>query len=333
MKFTTNNKLAILSVSVVGIIFLIYFQPFSGNLDLLESEGDINNADAEIINMIENRSSSSVTIEGVRELEKETRKKIETQTDDEKKVTDNKKSKNDREDDRREAVISTTTPEYIEVVDGCGPYYDGECLRVRRQPSTNSKTATVLRNGQVLEVEKIVETRGRIWYKVVFDEWMRYPERIKGDWYVAGEFVRPLQAQEGDWEGEDPPEDEAQKRIVVDLSEQVLYAYNGENIFLETPVSTGLTAGLTPRGEFSVFYKTPSRYMQGPIPGITDDEYDLPGVPWNLYFTRQGAVIHGAYWHDNFGMNWSHGCVNLPPRVAEKLYRWAPEGTKVVVED
>lgn len=69
----------------------------------------------------------------------------------------------------------------------------------------------------------------------------------------------------------------------------------------------------TPKGEFIIFRKTPSRYMQGPIPEITGSNYyDLPGVPWNLYFTHGGAVIHGAYWHTSFGEEYSHGCVNLP---------------------
>ena len=66
--------------------------------------------------------------------------------------------------------------------------------------------------------------------------------------------------------------------------------------------------------------------MQGPIPGLSDQYYDLPGVPWNLYFTEYGAVIHGAYWHDNFGQPSSHGCVNLPIDEARKLYLWADVG-------
>ena len=184
-----------------------------------------------------------------------------------------------------------------------------------------------------MKVDEVVEAGGRLWYKVIFDEWLRHPERVKGDWFVAADFVRPLTAEAGDWEEEEVPEEEAGKRIVVDLSEQMLYAYEDEKLFMETEISTGLSDGPTPRGEFDIFYKTPSRYMQGPIPGITTDEYDLPGVPWNLYFTRQGAVIHGSYWHDKFGQKWSHGCVNLPPKVAEKLYRWTPEGASLTVRD
>lgn len=61
------------------------------------------------------------------------------------------------------------------------------------------------------------------------------------------------------------------------------------------------------------------------------DYYDLPSVPWNLYFTYDGAVIHGAYWHVNFGAQNSYGCVNLPPENAEWIYNWAEVGTPISV--
>ena len=74
--------------------------------------------------------------------------------------------------------------------------------------------------------------------------------------------------------------------------------------------------------------------MQGPLPNLLDRQvYDLPGVPWNLYFTHGGAVIHGAYWHTSFGSQYSHGCVNLPPDTARELYNWADLGTTVIVQD
>ena len=113
----------------------------------------------------------------------------------------------------------------------------------------------------------------------------------------------------------------------------MLYAYDRDGLFMQTPISTGLELTPTPRGLFTIFKKTPSRYMQGPIPGIADQYYDLPGVPWNLYFTYQGAAIHGTYWHENFGKQSSHGCVNLMPTEAQKLYNWAGVGTFVIVQD
>lgn len=221
---------------------------------------------------------------------------------------------------------------YIEVIDGCGPHFGGACLNVRSGPSTSSPAVHQLRTGVVLKVGETVEVDGEVWHKIVFDEWLRYPERLRGDWYVSGEYVRLFEdAGSLDLSTTTPT---TSKEIIVDRSDQRLYAYDGDELFLETDISTGLTLTPTPRGTFTIFRKTPSRYMQGPLPYLEDKEvYDLPGVPWNLYFTDLGAVIHGAYWHTSFGSQYSHGCVNASPELARQIYEWADLGTKVVVRD
>lgn len=222
--------------------------------------------------------------------------------------------------------------EYIEVVDGCGPYFEGSCLNARSGPGQDFDVITKLRKGIVLKVGGKVVRDGQTWYVVVFDEWIRYPERVTGDWYVAADYVRVL-FDEGERDLADGAAASSTKRIIVDRSEQMLYAYDGEELFMQEPISTGIELTPTPRGMFTIFKKTPSRYMQGPLPGISQKYYDLPGVPWNLYFTREGAVIHGAYWHDQFGKPWSSGCVNMPLAKARELYAWAGLGTTVLVRD
>ncbi|MDP2598248.1 MAG: L,D-transpeptidase family protein [Candidatus Liptonbacteria bacterium] len=238
-------------------------------------------------------------------------------------------------DDQKETVVLPVTKvlfEYIEVTGGCGTNFEGRCVNVRSGPGEDYPIVTRLRNNVVLKVGGKVERDGRVWYKIVFDEWIRYPERITGDWYVIADYVNPL-LDEGDRHLPYGVAGSSTKRIVVDRSKQILSAYDGEELFMETKISTGLELTPTPRGTFVIFKKTPSRYMQGPIPGISDQYYDLPGVPWNLYFTSDGAVIHGVYWHNNFGRPSSHGCVNLPPEQARKLYTWADVGTRVIVRD
>lgn len=189
----------------------------------------------------------------------------------------------------------------------------------------------------VLKVNDMVEKDGHVWYKIIFDEWLRYPERTNGDWYVIGDYVKEIydEGTKATWgPGSSTVSENITKKIVVDRTKQQLQAYDGDTLFMEAPISTGLELTPTPRGTFHIFKKTPSRYMQGPIPELVDQQvYDLPGVPWNLYFTDGGAVIHGAYWHTNFGKQYSHGCVNLLPLNARKLYEWAELGTKVVVMD
>jgi hypothetical protein len=230
--------------------------------------------------------------------------------------------------------VEKTLFEYVEVVDSCGPHYDGDCLVVRNGPGTDFPVVTSLRNGQVLKINGMVEREDYNWYKVVFDEYLRYPDRLAKNWYVASDFVEILY-DEGDkntWEH--TYSTTSKKVIVVDRSEQSLTAKDGEKVFMTTKISTGLELTPTPRGTFTVFKKTPSRYMQGPLPYLVDQQvYDLPGVPWNLYFTQEGAVIHGAYWHNSFGRPYSHGCVNMKPEEARALYTWADLGTKVIVQD
>ena len=68
--------------------------------------------------------------------------------------------------------------------------------------------------------------------------------------------------------------------------------------------------------------------MEGVIGG---EYYNVPDVPWVMYFTGVGHAIHGAYWHNNFGAVMSHGCVNLPVGFAAFLYDWAPDGTRIEI--
>ncbi len=222
---------------------------------------------------------------------------------------------------------------YVEVTDSCGPYFQDECVNIRSGPGTNYPVINKLRKGAVLKVDKLISgDDGDLWYEITFDEWVRYPERQEGSWYIAADFVREFQ-NVGEQVLDYDSDYSTQKAIIVDRSEQKLYAYDGAEIFMEETISTGRELAPTPIGTFTAFKMTPSRYMQGPIPGITDQVYDLPGVPWAIYFTDQGAAIHGAYWHDNFGTPWSNGCVNLPPEKARELYDWAELGMKVTIRE
>lgn len=229
-------------------------------------------------------------------------------------------------------ILESPIYQYIEVMDGCGPYWEGTCVNMRSGPGTEYPSVAKLRTGVVLKVAEIVLVDGVGWYKIAFDEGVRYPERVTGDWYVAADYVR-LFTDKDDQISYATVAIGNSKRITVDISEQMLYAYENETLFMQEPISTGLEFTPTPRGTFIIFKKTPSRYMQGPVPDVSDDYYDLPGVPWDLYFTHGGAVIHGAYWHDHFGQPWSHGCVNLPPQKAKELYLWAEVGTPVTVQE
>lgn len=123
--------------------------------------------------------------------------------------------------------------------------------------------------------------------------------------------------------GEDSVQGE--KHIYVDLQNQVLTAYQGETVFMQTPISTGKW-GRTPAGEYTIWVKMRATRMSG---GQGSDYYNLPNVPYVMFFYSQavpkiaGYSLHGAYWHNNFGHPMSHGCVNMRQIDAEKLYNWA----------
>lgn len=111
--------------------------------------------------------------------------------------------------------------------------------------------------------------------------------------------------------------------IDINLSNQSLTAFEGNTPVFNTLVSTGSTFP-TPVGTYRIQYKVRAQRMTGP-------GYDLPNVPWVMYFTNRGHAIHGAYWHNNFGQPMSHGCVNMRPSEAEWLYNFTPNGATVVV--
>ncbi len=115
------------------------------------------------------------------------------------------------------------------------------------------------------------------------------------------------------------------KQITIMRSRHQLYAFENGLLVRQFVVSLGLPATPTVKGSFAVYYKIASQRMSGP-------GYDLPNVPWVMYFYR-GYAIHGTYWHNNFGQPMSHGCVNMRTPEAEWLYHWAPTGTPVLVTD
>lgn len=131
--------------------------------------------------------------------------------------------------------------------------------------------------------------------------------------------------------------DPTDRWIEVDLGEQKLRAWDGSSLFLETLISTGLPWWPTPTGEFRIWVKLRATRMEG---GSGRYYYNLPNVPYVMYFANdeipnwRGFGLHGTYWHNDFGRVHSHGCVNLPTEVAERLYYWTmpvlAEGKTVV---
>jgi lipoprotein-anchoring transpeptidase ErfK/SrfK len=116
-----------------------------------------------------------------------------------------------------------------------------------------------------------------------------------------------------------------EKWIDINVTKQVLVAYEGEKAVYATLVSTGEhglgdpeSSRSTLRGIFRVHTKYATVTMDSDAVG---EEFELRDVPYVQYF-KDGYALHGAYWHDAFGMPKSHGCVNLAPEDARRLFHW-----------
>ncbi|RME90705.1 MAG: murein L,D-transpeptidase [Anaerolineae bacterium] len=156
---------------------------------------------------------------------------------------------------------------------------------------------------------------GTAWYRI-FDELVGYP------YHVPAIHMRPIPEEELTPISPDLPLDA--KRIEVNLTKQILEAYEYDQVVFRTTVATGIPAKdmNTPVGTFNIDPKTPSKHMGDGRLFAGIEDYELPGVPWTCFFTEVGHAFHGTYWHDNFGTPMSHGCVNMRTPDAKWLYRW-----------
>jgi len=111
--------------------------------------------------------------------------------------------------------------------------------------------------------------------------------------------------------------------IDVNITKQTLVAYDGETPVYATLVSTGedgLSEGKksTKKGIFRIHTKYVTTTMDSDAVG---EEFELRDVPYVQYF-EEGFALHAAYWHDIFGQPKSHGCINLAPEDARRLFYW-----------
>jgi L,D-transpeptidase catalytic domain len=134
----------------------------------------------------------------------------------------------------------------------------------------------------------------------------------------AGLFLRDTGIRIVDRVPRPRPVPRGERWIRVDLDRQTLTAYEGETPVFATLVSSGLPDHATPVGMYRLHAKHVSTTMDDLA---TDGPYSIEDVPWTMYFLGSYA-LHAAFWHDRFGNQRSHGCVNLAPRDARWLFFW-----------
>lgn len=186
---------------------------------------------------------------------------------------------------------------------------------------------------QVVWIDQIAAADGGvIWYR--FNENGGRPNGLTGGGYGdilwgEGSAFRPL--TEDDVAPIHPDVDPATKKVIVDRTSehQTLSCLEGSEEVYFCRVSTGMardaygnpvTEYLTPLGEHATWRKAVSIHMSG---GTTGTGYDTPAVSWTTLFSGDGYAVHAAFWHNNFGVPRSHGCVNCLPEDARWIYRWA----------
>jgi lipoprotein-anchoring transpeptidase ErfK/SrfK len=184
------------------------------------------------------------------------------------------------------------------------------------EPDATSEYAYRLYYETVHWVTRVVEAPdGSNWYRLLDD-------KFDQQYYVPAKHIRLISNEElSPLFPEVPMEN---KRIEVRLNEQLLLAYqNGQPVFAAR-VSTGgkRLSGTytTPVGDFITYHKRPTRHMAAG--DIASNGFDFPGVPWVVYITESGISFHGTYWHNDYGIPHSHGCINMTPQAAKWLYRW-----------
>lgn len=188
-------------------------------------------------------------------------------------------------------------------------------------------TLPELVNRDVVNATNIVDSKGNVLREVTAGK----DGRVLGDTSgAAGEFAEAIESGDASFDlpvTTTPFETTTlYRRIETDLGNQRVYLYENEKLVNSWAISSGLAATPTPTGRFKVFAHTALQDM-GCFEGAA---YCTEDVPWNTWFAPNIA-FHGAYWHNNFGQQMSHGCVNLPPSLAKQIFDWAPVGLEVWV--
>jgi lipoprotein-anchoring transpeptidase ErfK/SrfK len=137
--------------------------------------------------------------------------------------------------------------------------------------------------------------------------------------------------------------------VRVSLSKQRAYLMLGDEVVVDSPISSGKTARPTPQGNFHVLQKDPTHHstVYGDFidsagrtvrRGVSMHIDSAPsgthfiGAPmkWYMRLTDDGVGMHVGFLP---GYAASHGCIRMPGPAAEMFYSHVKVGTPVVVAE
>ncbi len=108
-------------------------------------------------------------------------------------------------------------------------------------------------------------------------------------------------------------------RVVISLSNQLAYAYDGYELIAVSTISSGKDGHDTPTGVFSVLDKQQTYFSK---------KYDNAPMPYMQRIDQFGIALHAGHLP---GRPASHGCVRLPNGFAAKLFAATRLGTEVLI--
>ncbi len=136
--------------------------------------------------------------------------------------------------------------------------------------------------------------------------------------------------------------------VIVSISRQRVYLMVGDQIGIDSPISSGKAGHETPTGTFSVLEKDPNhrssvygafcdsknRIVRGGVSDLIDSAPSgthFVGAPmlWFCRLTDQGVGMHIGILP---GYPASHGCVRLPAEIAPLIYAKVKVGTVVEIQ-
>ncbi len=136
--------------------------------------------------------------------------------------------------------------------------------------------------------------------------------------------------------------------VIVSLSKQRAYLMTGEQVYIDTPISSGKRVGMTPTGSFTIsekdkdhrsatygnFLDKGGRVVRAGISMKVDaapSGTHYEGAPMRWFCRFNGSI--GMHIGILPGYPASHGCVRLPAEIAPLIYEKVKVGTSVVVRE
>lgn len=108
-----------------------------------------------------------------------------------------------------------------------------------------------------------------------------------------------------------------QYRIIVDLSDRMLYLLEGDSVIRGYPVGIGKMLTQTPQGEYEIVNKVPN-----------------PGGPFGAFWmglSKPHYGIHGTNDPSSIGREVSHGCIRMYNENVLELSSIVPLHTRVTI--